>query len=88
MANAPSTGREAIRTRQLEQLRALLSTVRPANSFYESKLGAADIDETIDSLEEFSARCPFTTKDELATDQQAKIKRETSKKRAKLPRKG
>ena len=30
MANAPSTGREAIRTRQLEQLRALLSAVRPA----------------------------------------------------------
>jgi phenylacetate-CoA ligase len=71
MANAPSTGREAIRTRQLEQLRVLLSTVRPANSFYESKLGNARIDKTIGSLEEFSARCPFTTKDELAADQQA-----------------
>ena len=71
MANAPSIGREAIRTRQLEQLRALLSTVRPANSFYESKLGAARIDKTISSLEEFSARCPFTTKNELASDQQA-----------------
>ena len=70
MIDAPSTGREAIRTRQLEQLRALLGMVRPANSFYESKLGDAHIDETIDSLEEFSARCPFTTKDELATDQQ------------------
>ena len=63
------TERADIRARQLEHLRALLRAVRPANAFYENKLAAADIDDTIGSLEDFSARCPFTSKDELATDQ-------------------
>lgn len=71
MAEAPSTGREAVRARQLDQLRDLIRAVRPANAFYEGKLAAAGIDETIASLEDFAARCPFTTKDELAADQAA-----------------
>ena len=71
MAEAPSTGREAIRARQLDQLRDLIRVVRPANAFYEGKLTAAGIDDSIASLEDFTARCPFTTKDELAADQAA-----------------
>ena len=71
MGDSPSTGREAIATKQLEHLRSLLSVLRPANSFYEEKLGAADIDEDIATLEDFSLRCPFTTKEELVEDQLA-----------------
>ena len=63
--------RAAIRAQQLEHLRALLRAVRPANAFYENKLGAAGIDDSIGSLDEFSQRCPFTTKDELTADQSA-----------------
>lgn len=69
MAVAPSTGRETIRARQLDQLRALLRVVRPANAFYETKLAAAGIDDSIASLEDFAERCPFTSKDELVADQ-------------------
>ena len=46
MADAPSTGRETLRAQQLEQLRALIRAVRPANAFYETKLSAAGIDAT------------------------------------------
>ena len=60
MADAPSTGREPIRAQQLEQLRDLIRAVRPANAFYENKLSAAGIDDSIESLEDFTARCPFT----------------------------
>ncbi len=71
MAAARSTGREPIRARQLEQLRDLIRAVRPANAFYETKLGGAGIDDAITSLEDFTERCPFTTKDELVADQTA-----------------
>ena len=71
MADARSTGRETIRARQLEQLRDLIRAVRPANVFYENKLNAAGIDDSIASLEDFTKRCPFTTKDELVADQTA-----------------
>jgi phenylacetate-CoA ligase len=43
--------------------------VRPANAFYETKLAAAGIDDSIASLEDFAERCPFTSKDELVADQ-------------------
>ena len=71
MADAPSTGRESIRAQQLEQLRSLIRAVRPANAFYENKLNAAGIDDSIASLDDFAERCPFTTKDELVADQTA-----------------
>ncbi|MBT6450432.1 MAG: AMP-binding protein, partial [Verrucomicrobiales bacterium] len=71
MADVPSTGRESIRARQLEQLRSLIRAVRPANAFYENKLNAAGIDDSIASLDDFAERCPFTTKDELVADQTA-----------------
>jgi phenylacetate-CoA ligase len=71
MSDALSTGRETIRARQLEQLRDLIRAVRPANAFYETKLGGAGIDDSIASLEDFTERCPFTTKNELVADQSA-----------------
>jgi len=63
--------RKVIIAEQLDQLRILLRAIRPTNVFYESRLGVADIDDSISSLEEFSKRCPFTTKDELVADQAA-----------------
>ena len=60
MAEAPSTGREAIRSAQLGRVRELLQSVRPANAFYEAKLAASGMDASIGSLEEFAARCPLT----------------------------
>ena len=44
MAEAPSTGREAIRSAQLGRVRELLQSVRPANAFYEAKLSAVGVD--------------------------------------------
>ena len=71
MGNSPSTDHKSIAAKQLEHLRSLLSALRPANSFYEKKLGAADINVGIATLEDFSLRCPFTTKEELVADHQA-----------------
>jgi len=71
MTSAASIDRKTIRARQLEQLRNLIRAVRPANAFYENKLAAAGIDDAIESLEDFSARCPLTTKEELVADQAA-----------------
>lgn len=54
---------------QLERLRAVLSALVPANRFYAPRLERAGLDGSVGSLEEFSARMPFTTKAELAADQ-------------------
>lgn len=54
---------------QLEKLNSLLAGILPANGFYRAKL-----DEScgpFDSLEDFTAAVPFTTKDELAADHEA-----------------
>ena len=71
MADSLSTGPRTIAAIQLAHLRSLLGSLRPANSFYEKKLGVADIDKDIATLEDFSLRCPFTTKEELVADHQA-----------------
>ena len=73
MADSLSTGREAIAVRQLKHLRSLLGALRPANSFYEKKFVTEDVAEGFASLEDFSLRCPFTTKAELVADQQARF---------------
>jgi len=65
MANAAS--REQIRAAQLDRLRRLLATILPRNPFYQAKL--AGINPALDSLEDFSARFPLTTKQELIDDQ-------------------
>ena len=59
--------REATASHQLTQLRQLLAAILPGNAFYRNKL--AYLDPSIASLEDFSARFPFTTKQELAQDQ-------------------
>ena len=51
---------------QLEKLQALIREVRPTNRFYAAKLPP----ELPASLAEFFERTPFTTKHELALDQQ------------------
>jgi phenylacetate-CoA ligase len=61
--------RAEIETAQLAQLRKLLGQVLPANQFYARKFAAAGCNASIDSLEQFRARVPFTTKEELAADQ-------------------
>ena len=61
--------RQHIEARQLEQLHRLLDAIVPANRFYTEKFRAAGFDARISSLDDFRARCPFTTKTELATDQ-------------------
>ena len=61
--------RAELRASQLEQLRSLVSELFPANSFYTRKLENAGITFDVASLEDFSARFPFTTKQELVADQ-------------------
>lgn len=61
--------RAAIRDDQLRQLRALIAAIVPGNRFYAPRLANAGITASLASLDEFSARMPFTTKQELAEDQ-------------------
>ena len=72
MADVFFPSRSAIDAFQLRQLRRLLGAVLPANRFYQVKLAASGLDSTFASLKEFGARCPFTTKQELAEDQRAR----------------
>src|SRR3989441_11739368 len=71
MARNSRANRGEINAKQLEQLRSLLAELFPGNRFYSRKLNAAGITFDIASLEDFSARFPFTTKTELVEDQQA-----------------
>jgi len=71
MAEATYPNREALAAEQLEQLRSLVTELFPANKFYSNKLNAAGITFDIASLNDFSARFPFTTKPELVQDQSA-----------------
>lgn len=58
---------------QLQQLRALLAELVPGNRFYAGKLAAAGVGPEIASIDEFSARMPFTTKADLVADQTANV---------------
>jgi phenylacetate-CoA ligase len=60
--------RQAIAAHQLGQLRQLLEAMQ-GNGFYQEKY--AKLDPDVASLEDFSRRFPFTTKEELAGDQRA-----------------
>ncbi len=71
MGQVTNPGRAAIAASQLEQLRSLVTELFPANKFYSGKLSSAGITFDIASLEDFSARFPFTTKSELVQDQLA-----------------
>jgi phenylacetate-CoA ligase len=63
--------RAALAAAQLADLRSLVAELIPANRFYACKLAAAGVTFDLASLEDFSARFPFTTKPELVADQQA-----------------
>ena len=71
MADAPFAPRSEIRAAQLARAQSLLAALIPANRFYAAKLSQAGVGAKIQSLEEFSARVPFTTKPELVQDQRA-----------------
>src|SRR5687768_16553873 len=61
--------RQGLDALQFDCLRKLLGAILPANKFYQRKLSA--FPSSLRSLEEFRAHCPFTTKQELAADQQS-----------------
>ena len=63
--------RAELRASQLAQLRSLVTELFPANSFYTRKLEQVGITFDVASLEDFSARFPFTTKQELVANQLA-----------------
>ena len=71
MAAETHPTRAAMAQFQLEQLRALLRAILPANPFQTRRLRDAGITADLASLAEFSRRCPFTRKSELAADQLA-----------------
>lgn len=59
----------AMTLQQLTVLNRLIAAIGPTNRFYRTKLAAADGLTGFASLADFTARMPFTTKDELARDQ-------------------
>ena len=63
--------REVIGREQLAALNRLLDVIHVGNRFYQEKFVAADAPHRAASLAEFSARFPFTTKQELVADQAA-----------------
>lgn len=58
-------------TGQLRKLRELLGAIRPANRFCTQKLSGCDPAWLPESLAEFAARVPFTTKEDLIQDRLA-----------------
>ena len=69
MADGKHPDRAAIEAGQLEQLRSLVAELFPANRFYTRKLQSAGVTFDLGSLDDFSLRFPFTTKQELVEDQ-------------------
>jgi len=69
MAEGAHPDRAAIEAGQLEQLRSLLAELIPANPFYTRKLQSSGVGFDIASLADYSARFPFTSKDEIVADQ-------------------
>ncbi|MBI3414427.1 MAG: AMP-binding protein [Verrucomicrobia bacterium] len=57
---------------QLAQLQTLLASLR-ANPFYRRKLTGTGVLDGTTSVQDFTARCPFTTKAELLADQAAHL---------------
>lgn len=65
------TAAPSLPSAQLATLNRLIAEIAPTNRFYRLKLEAANGLAGFASLADFSARLPFTTKDELARDQLA-----------------
>lgn len=71
MTSPGAPDRAALAAGQLAQLRLLLAALARGNEFYRARLGAAGLERDCPGLDEFRARCPFTTKPELTADQAA-----------------
>lgn len=69
MMHADPHDRRDIEQTQLLLLRHLLNALIPANPFYAPRLAAAGITPGVTDLGAFRARCPLTTKVQLANDQ-------------------
>ena len=61
--------RAEIEAAQLASLRALVGALLPDNQFYNRRLTEAGLSAPPESIEEFIAKCPFTTKTECVADQ-------------------
>ena len=61
--------REAIQSAQLSQLRRLIDACLSGNPFYAERIKKAGLDANLKTLEEFTARMGFTTKEQLVQDQ-------------------
>jgi phenylacetate-CoA ligase len=62
--------RPTLVARQLAQLRGLLRAIVPANPFYTRKLASINLEAAANSIAAFTRSVPFTTKLEIAHDQQ------------------
>lgn len=67
----PPQNRRALAGVQLERLRDLLAALHSANPFQTRRIEAAGAPWTVESLEEFIQRFPFTTKADLMADAMA-----------------
>lgn len=62
---------EELEQPRLARLRAVLELLAERNAFYGPRLRAAGLSASLTGFDEFVARMPFTTKQELALDQRA-----------------
>ncbi|MHC5002372.1 MAG: phenylacetate--CoA ligase family protein, partial [Planctomycetota bacterium] len=69
MTGAAPPTRPELEAHQLARLRRLLATIVPDNAFYAERVRAAGLGGDLDSLDRFRRQMPFTTKADLARDQ-------------------
>ncbi len=62
--------RATIESGQLADLRLLIRELENGNAFYQSRMKSAGVSEKIESLAEFSAKMPFTSKMDLVWDRE------------------
>lgn len=70
MIGPQKSSRERIEAGQLGSLQQLLSCLVRSNRYYAPILEKAGLDGSIGSLQDFTSRMPFTTKHDMARDQQ------------------
>ncbi len=67
--SAPTEAHVLLKAEQLDRLRNLIAELLPSNRFYAARLRSAGLADGPESLDDFTARMPFTTKEELVADQ-------------------
>lgn len=65
----PPPDRRTVRKAQLAQLRTLIAALAKSNRSYSPALTAAGVDQNVASLDQFTARMPVTTKQQLVDNQ-------------------